>query len=146
MDGIGGSYDYTSRHCWLSKTQRSEGPAHRMPSTSDNPIAARFRDIWPQATADSNLTLHSFRRFKTTHLVNLRLLERELAGLDHTVYQAGLSLDIAPSSADRLGLRHSRRDADVPAVTDTITDAFASRLRYLLKDYGAYVEDERETR
>jgi hypothetical protein len=52
------------------------------------------------STADNNLTLHGFRRFKTTHLLNLRYLEDEVAQMDHTLYQAGLSLNLSPSSAD----------------------------------------------
>jgi hypothetical protein len=52
------------------------------------------------STADNNLTLHGFRRSKTTHLLNLRYLEDEVAQIDHTLYQAGLSLNLSPSSAN----------------------------------------------
>jgi len=38
------------------------------------------------STADNNLTLHGFRRFKTTYLLNLRFLEEEIAQMDYTLY------------------------------------------------------------
>ncbi|KAH8691088.1 hypothetical protein GQ44DRAFT_754052 [Phaeosphaeriaceae sp. PMI808] len=82
-----------------------------IPSPED--ITKKFRKYWEISTDDNNLTLHGFRRFKTTHLLNLRFLESEVAELDHTIYQAGLSLGLAPSPTDRLGLKHSNRDANV---------------------------------
>ncbi|KAI3335286.1 hypothetical protein F4824DRAFT_511223 [Ustulina deusta] len=90
---------------------------------------------WEKATADSNLTLHGFRRFKTTQLLNLRFLKDEIATVDHGIYQAGLSLGLDPSSSDRLGLGHSKRDANVPPIEETITRAMVLRLRGLLKEY-----------
>jgi hypothetical protein len=80
-----------------------------------------FHKCWVASTADNNLTLYGFRRFKTTQLLNLRFLENEIADIDHTIYQAGLSLGLSPSLGDRLGLQHSKRDADVPEVNDVIT-------------------------
>jgi predicted phage gp36 major capsid-like protein len=107
-----------------------------VPSQSQH-LAEEFRKCWTASTADNNLTLHGFRRFKTTHLVNLRLLEQEIADMDHIVYQAGLSLGLNPSSTDRLGLQHSKRDSKAPDINDTITQDFVLRLRNLLKQYGA---------
>ena len=97
-----------------------------------------FRKVWSQSTADRNLTLYGFRRFKTTHLVNLRFLEEEISDVDHRIYQAGLSLDDGASDrkTDRLGLQCSHRDANVPAIQESITDPLVLRLRNLLKDYG----------
>jgi hypothetical protein len=95
-----------------------------------------FRKCWVASTADNNLTLHGFRRFKTTQLLNLRFFENEIADMDHTVYQAGLSLGLSPSPGDRLGLQHSKRDADVPKVNDVITQEFISKLRDLIKEYS----------
>jgi len=95
-----------------------------------------FRKCWIASTADNNLTLHGFRRFKTTQLLNLRFLENEIAEMDHMVYQAGLSLGLNPSPVDRLGLQHSKRDADVPKVNDVITREFVSKLRDLIKEYS----------
>lgn len=99
-------------------------------------VADRFRQHWQTATDDNNLTLHGFRRFKTAHLLNLRFLEDEIAQLDHTIYQAGLSVTTAYSPCDRLGLKHSKRDASVPAVELTITRDLVLKLRELLKQYG----------
>lgn len=65
------------------------------------------------------------------------MLEREIAKLDHVVYQAGLSLNIHPSSQDRLGLKHSRKDAGLVNIDETITPEFVSKLRELIKQYGA---------
>ncbi|KAL8748288.1 MAG: hypothetical protein Q9184_007428 [Pyrenodesmia sp. 2 TL-2023] len=96
-----------------------------------------FPKVWSHSTEDRNLTLYGFRRFKTTHLVNLRFLEEEISELDHRIYQAGLSLDdgAMEKKPDRLGLRCSHRDASVPASEDSITDSMVLRLRSLLKDY-----------
>jgi hypothetical protein len=108
------------------------------PAESRKPdsITDIFRKCWATSTADNNLTLHGFRRFKTTHLLNLRFLEAEIAEMDYTVYQAGLSLDLSPSSTDRLGLRHSKRKFQKSAVDDTITPEFVLKLRGLLQQYG----------
>jgi hypothetical protein len=95
-----------------------------------------FRKCWATSTADNNLTLHGFRRFKTTHLLNLRFLEAEIAEMDYTVYQAGLSLDLSPSSTDRLGLRHSKRKFKKLEINDAITPEFVMKLRGLLQQYG----------
>ncbi|RYN99878.1 hypothetical protein AA0121_g13462 [Alternaria tenuissima] len=95
-----------------------------------------FRRCWVASTADNNLTLHGFRRFKTTQLLNLRFLENEIAEMDHIVYQAGLSLGLSPSPGDRLGLQHSKRDADVPKINNVITQEFISKLRDLIKEYN----------
>jgi hypothetical protein len=56
--------------------------------------------------------------------------------MDHIVYQAGLSLGLSLSPGDRLGLQHSKRDANVPKVDDMITREFVSKLRNLIKEYS----------
>lgn len=99
-------------------------------------LRQQFSVHWQTSTADNNLTLHGFRRFKTTHLLNLRFLEAEIAELDHVIYQAGLSLDIEPSAADRLGLKHSKKDKDTPDVDEVITRDLVLKLRGLLQQYG----------
>ena len=99
-------------------------------------LAQEFAKLWHASTADSNITLYSFRRFKTTHLLNLRFLEAEIAELDHKIYQAGLSLNIEPSSIDRLGLKHCKRDKVIPSLEDTITRDLILQLRKLVKEYG----------
>lgn len=97
-----------------------------------------FAKHWQVCTADSNITLYSFRRFKTAHLVNLRFLEAEIAQLDHKIYQSGLSLNNPPSPTDRLGLKHAKRDSVVPPVEDVITGELIQQLRVLMRDYGKF--------
>lgn len=109
-------------------------PVHEPSDCTD--LADAFRKCWVASTADNNLTLHGFRRFKTTQLLNLRFLENEIADMDHTIYQAGLSLGLSTSPGDRLGLAHGKRDADVPMVNDVITQEFILKLRDLIKQYS----------
>ena len=100
-----------------------------------------FHKVWSRSTEDKNLTLYGFRRFKTSHLVNLRYLEEEISELDHGIYQAGLKLenDTWKRRSDRLGLRWSHRDSTVPALQDTITEPMILRMRNLLKEYGQQI-------
>lgn len=111
-----------------------------MEPSASNPrsLTEQFRKHWQSSTDDNNLTLHGFRRYKTTHLLNLRFLEGEIAELDHTIYQAGLNLGLSLSSKDRLGLEYSRRDSKVPNIDETITREFVLHLRDLIRQYGAY--------
>lgn len=95
-----------------------------------------FLKIWKASTADSNLTLYGFRRFKTSHLLNLRFLEAKIAQLDHDFYQAGLSLNIEPSTVDRLGLAHCKKDDQIPALEEMISCEKILKLRGLIKEYG----------
>lgn len=96
-----------------------------------------FPSLWSRVTDDSNVTLHGFRRFKTIHLLNLRFLEEEIAEIDWKIYQAGLGLGQQPSANDRLGLRHSKINANPPAAKDVITRALILRLRSLIQQYGS---------
>lgn len=99
--------------------------------------STKFHKHWQTATDDNDLTLYGFRRFKTTHLLNLRFLEDEIADLDHILYQAGLSLGIDHSPANRLGLKDCQKDARVPTIQTTITDDLVLKLRCLIRQYGA---------
>ena len=110
-----------------------------LPARRVNSFGEQFRELWPCVTADSNFTLHGFRRFRTSHLLNLRFLENEIAELDHIIYQAGLSLGNPLSSRDRLGLKHSKRDANVPTINESITEQLVLKLRCLIKQYGVSV-------
>lgn len=56
--------------------------------------------------------------------------------MDHILYQAGLSLGLSPSSTDRLGLEHSKRDVNIPNISETVTPEFILKLRELLRQYG----------
>ncbi|RDA94041.1 hypothetical protein CP533_5304 [Ophiocordyceps camponoti-saundersi (nom. inval.)] len=98
-------------------------------------LSNQFPNIWQASTADSNLTLHGFRRFKTTHLLNLRYLESEIAEIDHLIYQIGLGLNIEPSKVDRLGLRQCKKEKDVPCPEKALSKQLIYKLRRLMKEY-----------
>lgn len=100
--------------------------------------AKNFLKAWQVASADTSLSLYGFRRFKTSHLLNLRLLEAEIADLDHVVYQAGLTLGFDHAPGNKLGLNYCKRDEKAPIIDETITEEFVLRLRDLLKQYGPY--------
>ncbi|KAH6867774.1 hypothetical protein B0T10DRAFT_325150 [Thelonectria olida] len=104
-------------------------------SEQSDSLAAQFPRHWEIATADSNVTLHGFRRFKTTHLLNLRYLEAEIAEIDRLIYQLGLSLNLEPGCADRLGIKHCQKDEDVPSIDTALTEDLVQKLRRLLKEY-----------
>ena len=122
------------------KTSPADQKALDRSPSRDPPRSEIFQKIWSRSTEDKNLTLYGFRRFKTSHLVNLRFLEEEISELDHGIYQAGLSLnndnDTWKRKSDRLGLRYSHRDSIVPALQDTITESMVLRMRNLLREYG----------
>ena len=99
----------------------------------DESIVNDFGKAWHNAVDDNYLTLFGFRRYRTSHLLNLRLLEAEIAKIDHTFFQAGLNLNHIPT-LDRLGLSGARRDAIPPK--EAINEAQVLRLRELLKQYG----------
>lgn len=106
-------------------------------STSHQPDSnATFKKLWKHSTEDNNLTLYGFRRFKTSHLLNLRYLEEEISKLDHDIYQAGLRSGCEPGKRDRLGLRYSKRNPNSLKDSETINIELILKLRVLLKDYG----------
>ena len=82
------------------------------------------------------MTLHGFRRFNTTHLLNLRFMEEEIDKLDHQIYQAGLKLGHKATSVDRLGLRYAKRDVNALDTNELMTRDLVLKLRKLLKKYG----------
>ena len=98
-----------------------------------------FRRAWLQAIDDNQLTLFGFRRFRTAHLISLRLLEAEIDQIDHQMFQAGLSLGIQPGEANRLGLRQARKDPNVKVGGD-IPNSLVTKLRELLKQYGVHIQ------
>ncbi len=133
------------------KTECAEGEiSANKPGASDLPqdyhhrvedpkISRLFRKLWSSVTDDNPLTLFGFRRFRTTHLLNLRLLEEEIDQLDHKIFQAGLNLGIEPTSTDKLGLKDSKRDKYAPSPEEALDPTLVSKLRQLLKDYGKCV-------
>lgn len=116
----------------------SQPQTDNQPTTNLRAHAKSFRKVWQVASADRVLSLYGFRRFKTSHLLNLRFIEAEIADLDHVIYQAGLTLGLDHAPGNRLGLNYCKRDANVPKIDETITEEFVLRLRDLLKQYGPY--------
>lgn len=106
------------------------------PGGPTNNAQGHFARNWQLSTADHNLTLYGFRRFKTSHLLNLRLLEDEIGKLDRMVFQAGLGLGLEISPEDRLGLNYCRLDKESVDFEKLLQDGSMEKLRQLLKDYG----------
>ena len=100
--------------------------------------ALLFRDLWSNVTDENALTLFGFRRFRTTHLLNLRLLVTEIDKIDHEIYQASLSLGLPSTSADKLGLRNSKRDERAPSPEEILRPELVSKLRQLLREYSTW--------
>lgn len=98
----------------------------------------QFCTHWQNSTADDNLTLHGFRRFKTAHLINLRFIENEIAELDRRIYQAGIRSESNLWPRDRLRLRHATKDNDAPGPDEAIDEELILRLRELLAQYGRH--------
>jgi hypothetical protein len=95
-----------------------------------------FEKAWTLSTEDNNLALYGFRRFKTAHLLNLRLLEEEIDQVDHQIYQAGLKLGIDPAPNDRLGLKHCQKDEHALCPEEVLDEGLILKLRELLRQYG----------
>lgn len=117
----------------MAELQNSPGDRHEQ-----SEMATMFRRFWCAATDDSRLTLFGFRRFRTTHLLNLRFLEDEILKIDHDIFQAGLQLDVPFTASDRLGLKHGRRDKGALTVESLVKPELITRLRDLLKQYGSF--------
>jgi hypothetical protein len=98
-------------------------------------IQGVFRKESPTITSPEPPTLFGFRRFQTTHLLNLRLLENEILAIDYKVFQAGLSLGGEVRSDDLLALAHIERDVGETALS-AMDKGLTNRLRGLLKEYG----------
>ena len=104
----------------------------------DSQSAHLFCNLWSNITDDNALTLFGFRRFRTTHLLNLRLLEAEIDTIDHKIYQTGLGLGLPSTSADKLGLKHNKRDKHAPSPEEILDPELVSKLRQLLREYGMF--------
>lgn len=103
-----------------------------------------FSKIWREITSDNHLTLFGFRRYRTTHLLNLRFLEAEIDRLDHDLYQAGLQLNqplVRQNTLDRLGLKQAKKDSKPMKVEEVVNEALIMRLRKLIKEYGECICD-----
>jgi hypothetical protein len=102
--------------------------------TEDVEVREMFRTAWPAITSPTP-ALFGFRRFRTSHLLNLRILEKEILAIDNTVYQAGWSLGAEVRNNDRLALANAQKDADAKGLP-SIDKELITRLRDLLRQYG----------
>ena len=116
-------------------THANPRPQPQLPRP-ESKLARDFRTHWSSSTDDNELSLFSYRRFRSSHLINLRFLEAEISKIDREIYQAGLQLGIDAERKDILGLRSATRDANVPSIEETITQEKILELRRLLKEYG----------
>lgn len=106
---------------------------------SNSSYSELFSKVWREITSDNHLTLFGFRRYRTTHLLNLRFLEAEIDKIDHDLYQAGLQLNQPLGSEhtiDRLGLKQAKKDSKRMRVEEVTNEAVIMRLRRLIKEYG----------
>jgi len=119
------------------QTQQQQGckTASNSIPPEDMKVREMFRTAWPDITSPEPPTLFGFRRFRTSHLLNLRILEKEIIAIDHTVYQAGLSLGSEVRSDDRLALASAQKDADGKGLP-LIDRELIMQLRDLLQQYG----------
>ena len=62
-------------------------------SPNDLEIPSLFGDRWCEARDDNCLILNGFRRFRTTHLLELCYLKKKIDTLDHKIFRAGLKLE-----------------------------------------------------
>ncbi|KAK2049425.1 hypothetical protein LZ31DRAFT_514319 [Colletotrichum somersetense] len=97
-------------------------------------LQEQFHAHWQSSTADEDVTLYGFSRFRTIHLLNLRFLEDEISELNRLVYQAGLSLSENPPSRKRLDMEF-RWDGMSSEPSKTINHKLVTKLRDLLRQY-----------
>ncbi|KAL9034002.1 MAG: hypothetical protein Q9214_007245 [Letrouitia sp. 1 TL-2023] len=109
----------------------------------DSVIEHNFRKLWHKVTDDNYFALFGFRRFRTAHLLNLRLLENEIDGLDRKMYQAGIKLGAIPTSGKRLGLAKARKDADAPNADEVMKEESVLKMRRLLEEYGTFGQNSK---
>ena len=121
------------------KRTESLEPQESCDMSPDDPETANlFRDLWGKVTDDNYLTLYGFRRFRTTHLLNLRFLEKEIDTLDHQIFQAGLKLGRITTSVDKLGLRHGKLDPCALGMEEVMTRESVLKMRDLIRQYGRF--------
>lgn len=140
-------------HIWfngvsMKQEQISSGPCQLDESKENVDIAVNysysetFSKAWRETTSDNHLTLFGFRRYRTTHLLNLRFLEAEIDKIDHDLYQAGLQLEQPLDRGhmlDRLGLKQAKRDCQRTRIEEVVNEGVILRLRGLIKEYGGWI-------
>ena len=111
-------------------------------SNYSNYYLEAFNKIWRASTSDNRLTLFELRRYRTTHLLNLRFLETKINEIDHNLNQAGLHQSQPPDrehTLDRLGLKHCKKNSKAVKIKDVVNRNLIIRLRQLIKEYGSFI-------
>jgi hypothetical protein len=118
------------------RPQSSPLQHHSPVPASPDDVSDAFAEVWQEATSDNTFTLHGFRRFRTSHLLNLRFLERELIEIDRKFFQAGLKLKQPDRPLNKLGLNHAKLDPVGMSFRSAINRQDIDRLQDLLNKYG----------
>lgn len=124
----------TINPCKFAESFQSQQSCDKSPE--DLKTANLFRGLWCKVTDDNHFTLYGFRRFRTTHLLNLRFLEKEIDTLDHQIFQAGLKLGHTPTSVNKLALQHGKIDACALGTEEVMTRELVLKMRGLIREYG----------
>lgn len=82
---------------------------------------------------------HSFRKFRTMHLLNLRFLENEILALEQLFFQAGLHIS-KPNEDGNPNAIDPRFSSD----QENISATFVETLRRLIEQYGKYTKNDRQ--
>lgn len=110
---------------------------------SDDCYLHLFMNSWSEITSNNRHTLFEFRRYRTIHLLNLRLLKAEIGTIDHDIYQTDLQLD-QPLDREhilnRLGLKHAKIDPKRTKIEEVMNKNSILRLRKLIKEYDEAVQ------
>jgi hypothetical protein len=107
--------------------------------SEDDDVQDMFRKVWPAVTDPNPLILFGFRRFRTSHLLNLRALEHDIMLLDHDIFQAGLQFGKETRKGERLALSHAGRDVVPEGASLPVVDRKKIEdLRSLLQQYGMF--------
>ncbi len=104
-----------------------------------------FSKVWREITSNNHLTLFEFRRYRTTHLLNLRFLKAEIDKIYHDLYQADLQLDQSLDREhiiDRLDLKQAKKDSKRMKIEKVVNKALVMRLRRLIKKYDECIFNE----
>lgn len=103
-----------------------------------------FRKVWREITSNNHLTLFEFRKYQTTHLINLRFLKAKIDKIDHDLYQADLQLNQSfdrEHTIDRLDLKQAKKDDKRVKMKEVMNETLILRLRSLIKEYDECIFD-----
>jgi hypothetical protein len=104
---------------------------------NDEKAQTTFQQVWSTITDPDPQVLFGFRRFRTSHLLNLRCLEKEILEIDDRIFRAGLKLGDVHDCKDRLALAYAiQRDQTSGNKDALVNKELIIRLRGLLQQYG----------